>query len=97
MILKLVIRNQLPRNRRKPLILIKALVEYVKIDQHKKTNISDAETWWGLSSHVYQYPEFFGSQFILSPWKRRTYNNFVASLTKCNRFFGIFVCLGKVS
>ena len=40
MILKLLIRNQLLRDTRKPLILIKALVEYVKINQQKKTNIS---------------------------------------------------------
>ena len=32
--------NQLPRDTRKSLILKKALVEYVKIDQQKKTNIS---------------------------------------------------------
>ena len=40
MILKLVIRNQLPRDTRKPVILIKAPVEYVEIHQQKKTNIS---------------------------------------------------------
>ena len=40
MILKLVIRNQLLRDTRKTLILIKSLVEYVEIDQEKKTNIS---------------------------------------------------------
>ena len=32
--------NQLPRDTRKPLILKKTLVEYVEIDQQKKTNIS---------------------------------------------------------
>ena len=37
MILKLVIRNQLPRD---SVILIKAPVEYVEIHQQKKTNIS---------------------------------------------------------
>ena len=41
MILKIVIRNQLPRDTRKTLILIKALVEHVEIDQQKKTNISN--------------------------------------------------------
>ena len=40
MILKLVIRNQLPRDTREPLILIKALLGYVEINQQKKTNIS---------------------------------------------------------
>ena len=40
MILKLVIRNQLPRDTRKPVILIKAPVEYGEIHQQKKTNIS---------------------------------------------------------
>ena len=30
----------MPRDTRKPLILIKALVEYVEIDQQKKKNIS---------------------------------------------------------
>ena len=40
MILRLVIWNHLPRDTRKPLILIEALVEYVEVDQEKKTNIS---------------------------------------------------------
>ena len=44
--------NQLPRERRKPLILKKVLVEYIEIDQQNKTNISN-KLWLKLcQAHV---------------------------------------------
>ena len=58
MILRLVIWNHLPRDTRKPLILIEALVEYVEVDQEKKTNISKStaplllKLGWDLD-HIY--------------------------------------------